>query len=65
MLTKITLETALRSEICPHLGYDKVESKEYSAGNSRNCYSNKYLNGDRVNIKRQTPRDREESFEPH
>ena len=63
MLTKITVEAALRSEMTQHLGYVKDSSCE-PGSNSRNGYSSKILKGDHGNIEIQTPRDRDGSFEP-
>ncbi len=64
MLTKITVEAALRSEMSYHLGYEKDQPKEHNGGNNRNGYSTKFLKGDHGNIEIQTPRDREGTFEP-
>ncbi len=41
MLTKITVETTLNTELDDHLGYDKHQPA--SADNSRNGYSSKTL----------------------
>ena len=64
MLTKITVEAALRSEMSYHLGYDKDQPKLDTGGNSRNGYSTKLLRGDHGQIEIKTPRDREGTFEP-
>lgn len=64
MLTKITVEAALRSEMDFHLGYDKHKPSGNHSGNSRNGYSTKTLKGDHGEIELQTPRDRNASFEP-
>ncbi|MEF1207944.1 transposase, partial [Photobacterium damselae] len=62
MLAKVTIETALNSEIDDHLGYDKNLSKPSS--NSRNGYSPKSLITDDGTIPIDVPRDRDASFEP-
>ena len=64
MLTKLTVEAALKSEMNFHLGYDKNEPAGHLSGNSRNGYSAKKLKGDHGEIEIQTPRDRNASFEP-
>jgi len=64
MLTKITDEAALRSEMSYHLGYNKDQPKLDTGGNSRNGYSTKLLRGDHGQIEIKTPRDREGTFEP-
>jgi len=64
MLTKMTVEAALRSEMNFHLGYDKNQSSEAGSGNNRNGYSTKTLKGDHGEIELQTPRDRDGTFEP-
>ncbi len=64
MLTKMTVEAALRSEMNFHLGYDKHQPIEHNSGNSRNGYSTKILKGDHGEIELQTPRDRDGTFQP-
>ena len=64
MLTKMTVEAALKSEMNFHLGYDKNRPIEPSSGNSRNGYSTKILKGEHGEIELQTPRDREGTFTP-
>jgi len=64
MLTKMTVEAALKSEMNFHLGYDKSQPVEPSSENSRNGYSTKILKGDHGEIELQTPRDRNGTFEP-
>jgi len=64
MLTKMTVEAALKSEMNFHLGYDKNQPAESNNGNSRNGYSTKTLKGDHGEIELQTPRDRDGSFAP-
>lgn len=63
-LTKITVEAALKAEMDNHLGYDKYGLDGHHTGNSRNGYSSKTLKGDHGEIDLQTPRDRNNSFEP-
>lgn len=64
MLTKLTVEAALKSEMDFHLGYDKNDATGNLSGNSRNGYSIKKLKGDHGEIALKTPRDRNASFEP-
>ena len=64
MLTKMTVEAALKSEMNFHLGYNKNQPIEPNSENSRNGYSTKILKGDHGEIELQTPRDREGTFEP-
>ena len=64
LLTKLTVEAALKGEMNHHLGYDKSDPKGHHSGNSRNGYSSKRLIGDHGDIDIQTPRDRNATFEP-
>jgi transposase-like protein len=64
MLTKMTVEAALKSEMNFHLGYDKNQPTEPNSENSRNGYSTKILKGDHGEIELQTPRDRDGTFQP-
>jgi len=64
MLTKMTVEAALKSEMKFHLGYDKNQSAESNTGNNRNGYSTKTLKGEHGEIELQTPRDRDGTFTP-
>ncbi len=64
MLTKMTVEAALKSEMSFHLGYDKNQPVESNNGNNRNGYSTKILKGDHGEIELQTPRDRDGTFTP-
>lgn len=64
LLTKITVEAALRAEMDHHLGYEKSDPDGHHSGNSRNGYSVKKLKGDHGEIDLQTPRDRNATFEP-
>ncbi|HAK8205196.1 TPA: IS256 family transposase [Salmonella enterica] len=62
MLTKLTIETALNAELTDHLGHEKNAPK--SGSNTRNGYSSKTLLCDDGEIELNTPRDRENTFEP-
>jgi transposase-like protein len=64
VLTKLTVEAALKGEMNYHLGYDKNDPTGHNSGNSRNGYSTKKLIGDHGEIHLQTPRDRNATFEP-
>ena len=45
ILTKMTVEVALKSEMDYQLGYDKNELVGHHSGNSRNDFSSKNLKG--------------------
>ncbi|EKK3320024.1 IS256 family transposase [Salmonella enterica] len=62
MLTKLTVETALNAELTDHLGHEKNAPKTDS--NTRNGYSSKTVLYDDGEIELNTPRDRENTFEP-
>ncbi|WP_213135449.1 IS256 family transposase [Citrobacter sp. FP75] len=62
MLTKLTVETALNTELTEHLGHEKNAPK--TGSNTRNGYSSKTLLCDDGEIELSTPRDRENTFEP-
>lgn len=62
MLKKVTVEAALNAEIENHLGYSPHEQS--SNGNSRNGYSKKRVQTDDGVFELETPRDRDNSFEP-
>ncbi|WP_024914525.1 IS256 family transposase, partial [Chania multitudinisentens] len=62
MLTKLTVETALNAELTEHLGHEKNASK--AGSNTRNGYSSKTLLTDDGEVELNTPRDRENTFEP-
>ena len=62
MLTKLTVETALNAELTEHLGHEKNAPK--AGSNTRNGYSSKTLLCDDGEIELNTPRDRENTFEP-
>ena len=64
MLTKLTVEAALKAEMGHHLGYDKIDPTGHHSGNARNGFSSKILKGTHGEIEIQTPRDRNASFEP-
>jgi len=64
LLTKITVEAALKAEMGHHLGYDKNDPAGHHSGNARNGFSSKILKGTHGEIEIQTPRDRNASFEP-
>lgn len=62
MLTKITVETALNTELDDHLGFARHESS--GSGNSRNGYTSKTLQTEDGQFELNTPRDRAGSFAP-
>ena len=62
MLTKFTVETALNAELTDHLGHEKNAPK--AGSNTRNGYSSKTVLCDDGEIELNTPRDRENTFEP-
>ncbi|EDS6428887.1 IS256 family transposase [Salmonella enterica subsp. enterica] len=62
MLTKLTVETALNSELTDHPGHEKNAPK--TGSNTRNGYSSKTVLCDDGEIELNTPRDRENTFEP-
>ncbi|HEE9289693.1 TPA: transposase, partial [Salmonella enterica subsp. enterica serovar Infantis] len=62
MLTKLTVETALNAELTDHPGHEKNAPK--TGSNPRNGYSSKTVLCDDGEIELNTPRDRENSFEP-
>lgn len=62
MLTKLTVETALNAELTEHLGHEKNAPK--TGSNTRNGYSSKTLLTDDGEVELNTPRDRENTFEP-
>jgi putative transposase len=62
MLTKITVETALNTELDDHLGCARHEPSD--TGNSRNGYTSKTLQTEDGQFELNTPRDRAGSFEP-
>ena len=62
MLRKITIETALNTELDDHLGYSKHEKS--GSKNSRNGHGSKHLQTEDGTFELNTPRDRQGSFEP-
>lgn len=62
MLTKLTVETALNAELTDHPGHEKNTPK--SGSNTRYGYSSKTLLCDDGEIELNTPRGRENTFEP-
>jgi len=62
LLTKMTLEAALNAELDAHLGYEKHEKS--NAKNSRNGYSSKTIQTEDGQFELNTPRDRNNDFEP-
>jgi len=61
-LMKLTVETALGTEMEDHLGYSRHERSD--SENNRNGYSRKRLIGDHGEVEIEVPRDRQSSFEP-
>ncbi|CAI1142423.1 Transposase and inactivated derivatives [Serratia proteamaculans] len=62
MLTKLTVETVLNAGLTAPLGHEKDAPK--AGSNTRNGYSAKTLLWDEGEIELNTPRDRENTFEP-
>jgi len=62
VLTKITVEAALKAELEEHLGYRKHEPSD--SDNTRNGYSSKTLRTEDGQFELDTPRDRLGTFEP-
>ena len=63
-LTKALIEKALEAELTQHLGYGKHDPAGYHSGNSRNGATPKTVTGDFGELRIETPRDRNASFEP-
>lgn len=63
-LTKAILERALEAEMTDHLGYEKHEPAGHRRGNTRNGKSPKTLKGDFGELRLETPRDRQATFDP-
>jgi len=63
-LRKNFIETAFNAELDQHLGYEKHAPDGRGSGNSRNGQSRKRLKGDHGEVEIDTPRDRNDSFEP-
>ncbi|KAA1173762.1 IS256 family transposase [Marinobacter salinexigens] len=62
MLTRITVEAALNTELDEHLGYERHQASDNT--NCRNGYTRKTLKTEDGQFELNTPRDREGSFEP-
>ncbi len=62
MLAKLTVETVLNAELADHPGYEKNAPK--TGSNTRNGYSSKTVLCDDGEIELNTPRERENTFEP-
>lgn len=63
-LVQQTLEAFLELEMEEHLGYEKHDSQGRGSGNSRNGHTEKSVRGDFGEVRIQTPRDRQASFQP-
>jgi putative transposase len=63
-LVKLTVEAALGAEMERHLGYPKHSPAGHHTGNSRNGSTAKTLKGDHGEVRIETPRDRNGTFEP-
>ncbi|MBD3557536.1 IS256 family transposase [Planktothrix sp. FACHB-1355] len=63
-LVKLTVEAALGAEMERHLGYRKHSAAGHHSGNSRNGTTGKILKGDHGEVRINTPRDRNGTFEP-
>ena len=63
-LTKALLERAMQAELTEHVGYDKHDPAGHHSGNSRNGTTTKTRKGDFGEVPRETPRDRNGSYEP-
>jgi transposase-like protein len=63
-LVQQSLEAFLELEMEEHLGYEKHDSAGRGSGNTRNGYGSKTVRGDFGEVRIETPRDRNASFEP-
>jgi transposase-like protein len=63
-LVKLTVEAALGAEMERHLGYPPHSPAGHHTGNSRNGSTPKTLKGNHGEVRIETPRDRNGSFEP-
>lgn len=63
-LVKLTVEAALGAEMENHLGYPRHSLVGHNTGNSRNGTTPKILKGDHGEVRIETPRDRNGTFEP-
>ena len=64
LLTKLTVEAALKGEMNHHLGYEKSASIGRHSGNNRNGSSSKILKVNQGESELHTPRDSNGTFEP-
>ncbi|MFK8031970.1 MAG: IS256 family transposase, partial [Gammaproteobacteria bacterium] len=62
LMTKVTIETALNTELDDHLGFSKHDKA--NSGNSRNGHTSKTVRTEDGMIELDTPRDRNGSFDP-
>jgi len=62
--TKAVLERAMAAELTHHLGYEPLAPEGKNSGNSRNGKSHKTLQGEFGELRIETPRDRNSTFEP-
>lgn len=58
------MENSLESELDEELGYERYDSKNKNAGNSRNGHSKKILRTSMGKVEPDIPRDRNSEFEP-
>lgn len=63
-LTKRLVERAMESELTEHLGYEPGQAPPGGAGNARNGRTGKTLLTDHGEVRIETPRDRQGTFEP-
>jgi putative transposase len=63
-LTKRLVERAMEVELTDHLGYESHREPPGGMGNTRNGSTRKTLSTEHGQVKIQTPRDRDGSFEP-
>jgi putative transposase len=63
-LTKRLVERAMEVELTDHLGYEHGESPPSGTGNTRNGSTPKTLATENGEVRIETPRDRDGSFEP-
>src|SRR5689334_22667997 len=63
-LVRQTMEAFLELEMEEHLGYGKHDASGRGSGNSRNGHTAKTVRGDFGEIRIDTPRDRNGSFDP-
>jgi putative transposase len=63
-LVQQSLEAFLELEMEEHLGYERHDPAGRGSGNTRNGYGSKTVRGDFGEVRIETPRDRNASFEP-